>query len=103
MAELVTIEQARLQLKVDPGPRDALIRQYLAAATRMVELETGRTVEPGSAAEFGDADRPVAAQAVMMLVRGWYDRPDGISPNTAASELPFAVSFLLWPLKRLTV
>ncbi|MBY9062305.1 head-tail connector protein [Sphingomonas yunnanensis] len=102
MAELVTIEQARMQLKVDPGPLDSLIRQYLEAATRMVELETGRTVEPGTA-EFGDKDRPVAAQAVMMLVRAWYDRPDGIAPNTAASELPFAVSFLLWPLKRLTV
>ncbi len=100
--DLVTLELARQQLRVDPGPRDALIRDYLAAATRLVELATGRTVEPG-ADEFGEKDTPVAATAVLMLVRAWYDRPDGSFATMTTADLPPAVAVLLWPLKRMAV
>ena len=101
MADLVTANQVRQQLDLDDGVDEALIAGFIAAATRAVELHTGRTVADG-ATTFGD-DAPVAATAVLLLVRTWYDNPDALAPNTAATELPLAVTWLLWPLTRLSV
>lgn len=101
MASLVTIEQVRAQLRVDPGTDDALIDGLVAAAERAVELATDRTIAPGPD-EFG-ADTTIAGMAVLLLVSTWYDNRDAVAPNTAAAELPLAVTWLLRPLRRLTV
>lgn len=101
MASLVTLDQVRSQLRVDAGTEDDLITGLISAAERAVEVQTGRTIAAGND-EFG-ADAPIAAQAVLLLVSTWYDNRDSIAPNTAAAELPLAVTWLLWPLKRLVV
>lgn len=101
MAELITMEQVREQLDIDEGVDVALVTGFVAAATRAVEIHTGRTVADGPTT-FGN-DAPVAAQAVLLLVRTWYDNPEAVAPNAAALELPLAVTWLLWPLKRLSV
>lgn len=101
MADLVTMEQVREQLDLEAGVDATLVTGLVAAATRAVELHTGRTVADGPTT-FGN-DAPVAAQAVLLLVRTWYDNPEAVAPNSAALELPLAVSWLLWPLKRLSV
>lgn len=102
MSELVTIQQVLEQLRVDPDTDNALIHGMLAAATRAVEIHTGRTVAEGADA-FGEQDGKVAAQAILLLVSTWYDNRDSVASNTSAAEMPLAVSWLLWPLKRLTV
>lgn len=99
--ELVTPEQARQQLRVDEGVDEALIDGLVVAATRLVEVCTGRTVADGDDA-FGP-DASIAGQAVLMLVRSWYDNPDPVLIAAAPVELPPAVAVLLWPLKRLKV
>ena len=38
-----------------------------------------------------------------MLVTTWFDNRDSVTTTGVASELPLAVSWLLWPLKRLSV
>lgn len=101
MDELVTLEQVRQQLDLDEGVDAALLAGLVAAATRAVELNTGRTVAEGATA-FGP-DAPVAAMAVLLLVRTWYDNPEAVASNSAAVELPLAVSWLLWPLKRFAI
>lgn len=101
MADLVTIERVRAQLRIDAGTEDTLVEGLVMAAQRAVEVHTGRTVADGDNA-FG-ADAPIAAQAVLLLVSTWYDNRDSVAPNTAAAELPLAVTWLLWPLKRLPV
>lgn len=101
MPSLVTIEQVRSQLRIDAGTDDALVNGLITAAERSVEVHTGRTIADGADA-FGD-DTPIASQAVLLLVSTWYDNRDSIAPNSAVAELPLAVTWLLWPLKRLTV
>lgn len=101
MAALVTMAQVREQLDLDDGVDETLITGFIAAATRAVELHTGRTVAAGDTT-FGD-DAPVAAQAALLLIRTWYDNPEAVSANSNAIELPLAVTWLLWPLKRLSV
>lgn len=101
MADLVTLEQVQQQLDLDEGVDETLILGFIAAAARAIELHTGRTVADG--VNTLGADRPVAATAALLLIRTWYDNPDALAPNTAATELPLAVTWLLWPLKRLTV
>ncbi len=98
MVELVSIEQVREQLDLDEGADVALVTALVDAATRAVEVHTGRTIEDGPAA-FGK-DAPVAAMATLLLIRTWYDNPEAVASNSAAVELPLAVSWLLWPLKR---
>ncbi len=102
MPRLVTIDQVWDQLRVDAGSDDQLIDGMVAAAERAVEIHTGRTIDPG-ANEFGEQDSKVAAQAVLLLVNVWYDNRDGLAGGTVSGELPLAVTWLLWPLKRLTV
>lgn len=102
MATPLTLEQARLQLKLETNEEDQLVVGLLAAATRAVEIHTGRTFAAGVQA-FEPADADVAAQAALMLVTAWYDNREGYSINAASAELPLAVTWLLWPLKRLTI
>lgn len=101
MADLVTMEQVREQLDLDDGADVTLVTGLVAAATRAVEVHTGRTVEDGPVG-LGN-DKPVAAMAALLLIRTWYDNPEAVASNSAAIELPLAVTWLLWPLKRLTV
>jgi uncharacterized phage protein (predicted DNA packaging) len=102
MASLVTLEQVRAHLRVDDTTDAALIEGMVAAAERAVEIATERTIAPGLA-EFGPEDSKIAAQAVLLLVTTWYDNRDGLGSGQATAELPHAVTWLLWPLKRLTV
>ncbi|MEH3121985.1 MAG: head-tail connector protein [Sphingomonas phyllosphaerae] len=100
MADLVTIDQVREHLDLDEGADVTLLTGLIAAASRTIELQTGRTLADGPTT-FGD-DKPVAAMAALLLIRTWYDNPEAVSANSAVVELPLAVSWLLWPLKRLT-
>lgn len=101
MADLVTMDQVRQQLRVDADTDALLIEGMVTAAVRAVELHTGRTVADGADA-FGQEDTKVASQAVLMLVSTWYDNRDTSAP-ASSTELPLAVSWMLWPLKRLSV
>ncbi len=101
MPALVTLEQVRAQLRIDAGTEDSLVEGLVSAAERAVEIHTGRTIATGDV-EFG-ADAPIAAQAVLLLVSTWYDNRESVAPNTAAAEMPLAVTWLLWPLKRMSL
>lgn len=102
MATLLTIERVRQQLKVDDDGEDELIFGLMTAATRAVEVHTGCTFAAGGNA-FAPEDVDVAAQAALMLITTWFDNRDGNTTSSSAGELPLAVTWLLWPIKRLSV
>ena len=95
MADLVTMEQVREQLYIDEGADVTLVTGLVAAATRAVELHTGRTVADGDAT-FGN-DAPVAAMAVLLLVRTWYDNPEAVAFTKAVRAGLLARGFTLKP------
>lgn len=102
MASPLTMTRVRQQLGVVTDDSDELIFGLIAAATRSVEIHTGMTFADGPNV-FTNDDAEVAAQAALMLVTTWFDNRDSIAANGTATELPLAVTWLLWPLKRLSV
>lgn len=102
MGSPLNIERVRQQLRVDGNNEDELVSGLIAAATRAVEVHTGMTFSDGPTA-FATEDVELASTAALMLITNWYDNRDGIAVGAAAVELPHAVTWLLWPLKRLSV
>lgn len=100
MADLVTMEQVRERLRVDAGTDAALIATLVAAAIGAIEQQTGRTIEGGDD-PLNSKERDTAALVALLLVSTWYDNPESVAPNGTSTELPLAVTWLLWPLKRL--
>lgn len=97
----LTIQRVRQHLRIDADGEDALIFGFVAAAQRAVENYTGRTFAEG-AQTFSEEDLEVAGLAALMMISTWYDNRASSAPGTT-SELPLAVTWLLWPLKRLVI
>jgi len=54
--------------------------------------------------EDGDTENPVPQaikQAIMLLVRHWFDNPNAVVVGVTVAKLPFAVEALLWPYRRI--
>ena len=101
MASPLTIDRVLQHLRVEGDDDDELVFGLLASATRAVENYTGRTFAEGDWA-FNSEDADVAALAALLLIGTWYDNRASLAPG-ATSELPLAVTWLLWPLKRFVV
>ena len=71
MAEPVTLEEARLHLRVDHTDEDALIGSLIIAARELAEHETGRVFST----DWPAGDVPASIRQWMLLAIGdMYDR-----------------------------
>lgn len=88
IAEPVTLEEAKLQLRVEFDEDDALISSYITAARQWAEgfLNTALV-----AAEGGEPPevKQTWKQALLLIVANWYQ-------NREAGGVPNAAQQLLW-------
>jgi uncharacterized phage protein (predicted DNA packaging) len=94
MAEPVTVEQLKDQLRLDPsaGDEDGHLGDLIVAARRTVEKMVNRTVS-GPAPTLPAEDMPMASRAIIMLAAHWYDERD------TSADPPKSVAILLTPLR----
>lgn len=95
MTELVALLDIKrnLRLKESATNEDAHLERLLAAAKRMVEFETNRTLA-GEVPTLAGDDLAAANLAILLLVATWYQDRD------AEGSLPRAAMWLLRPLYR---
>lgn len=82
---ILTLDDAKLALRVDHDHEDVLIQGYIDAAEQWINRVTGKTFDPAP------ADVTLAAQ---MLVAHWYDARAAASEK-AMQAVPFGVRALI--------
>ena len=88
IAEPVTLEEAKLQLRVEFDEDDALISSYITAAREWAEGFLNRSLV---APEGEDAPevKQTWKQAMLLIVANWYQ-------NRESGGIPNAAQYLLW-------
>lgn len=86
MADLVTLEDARLQcrLAADERREDQLIAVYVTAAQRVCAAVTGFDLSPTALVPFSDEDAALVKQAMLVMIAHWFEnRDDAATPRSA--------------------
>lgn len=88
IAEPVTLEEAKLQLRVEFNEDDALISSYITAARQWAEgfLNTALVAADG---EEPPEIKQTWKQAILLMVANWYQ-------NRETGKIPDAARQLLW-------
>lgn len=82
---ILTLEDAKLALRIDHAHEDVLIQGYIDAADAWVSRVTGKSFDPAPAD---------VKQAARMLVAHWYDNREAASEK-AMQAVPFGVRALI--------
>lgn len=94
-----------LRLDLDDTSEDDDLAGAIAAASRAIELRTGRVIDPADlpagslATPFASADLAIVKRAALLLVGDWYENRENSSPIRAMAELPTGVTWLIDPLR----
>lgn len=92
MSEIITLEEAKLFLRVDHSEEDALISGFIEAAQEACENHLGQGLD-----ELGNEIPKTIRQAAFFLVGHYYSNRTAVVVGTIANELPLAVKSLLDP------
>ncbi|MET3601423.1 head-tail connector protein [Martelella mangrovi] len=90
---IVSLEQAKLHLRVDFDDDDALIENQLIAAQNHIERLLGFRIEKTFGNE-GEGQDPIPAslqQAVLMLTGHWYANRDAVLIDASPRYVPLGV------------
>lgn len=91
---MLTLDQAKLHLRVDGDHDDAYIEGLVAAASELVRGLIARAPGPGDAAPVVPPVNETQRQAARLLVGHWYANREAATP-VALTEAPLAVRMLL--------
>lgn len=102
---MVTLEQVKFQCRIEHDDEDALLAGYIAAARDHVQMHLDRTIY-ALAVPLDDPDGVIdnasIDQATLLIVAHWYAHREGVS-ETAMSEVPMGVNYLLSPYRKMGV
>lgn len=98
---MVTIEQIRLQCRVDGEEEDELLEQYRFAAAETLKVYTGRNwyeagVDIPAADPRGMHYTAAVNQAMLILIASWYAERESVSQD---SGVPAAFRHLIQPYR----
>lgn len=92
---ILSLAEAKLQLRIDFDDDDDLLAAKLAAAQAFVERLLGFSIETA----FGGGDQePVPEplrEAVLQLVAAWYERREAVAVDAAPAEMPFSLAAIV--------
>ena len=96
MSQFLTLEQVKLNLKVDHDEEDTLIESLISAAFDAFEQETNRKLyEVGSAIPEDVLNGMIVTDSIIqgahMLIGHWYKNRESVGTGT---ELPMATAWL---------
>lgn len=98
---IIGLEEVKTHLRLGSSDtEDEYLSAMIAAAFRAIENTTGRDIL-GDSATLDARDLKVVGQASLMLIGHWYANREAVGDR--GSEMPFAVRFLLDPLRRFVV
>ena len=95
--EPVTLQQVKMHLRLGSmSAEDGYLMILITAARRAIENMMDQRVEA-----LADEDKDVVAQASLLLIGQWYANRETVGVNV--SEIPFAVQWLINPLRVMSV
>jgi hypothetical protein len=95
--EPVTLQQVKMHLRLgSASAEDSYLMILITAARRAIENMMDQRVEA-----LADEDKDVVAQASLLLIGHWYANREAVGVNV--SEIPFAVQWLINPLRVMSV
>ena len=100
---MVTLEQVKYQCRIEHDDEDELLAGYMAAARDHIQMHLDRTIYELAVPDDdpdGVIDNASLDQATLMLIGHWYAHRESVS-ETATTEVPMGVDFLLTPYRRL--
>lgn len=98
MADLITLEQAKLHLRIDTDAEDNDLNLKIAAASQAIAQYLKWTVQPTPVPEL-------VSQACLMLVGYMYRERDGSNESAVPSQygygyLPLGVTAILYSFRK---
>jgi len=105
--ELVTLEQAKLHLRVDEdyGDADLTLKIQGGSAAILSYIQGSRDKIVDAQGELLDGEELRRVQTAMLVLLGYLDRNRGgeEEEKLQQGELPFAVTMLIYDLRRPTI
>lgn len=92
MSQVITIDQAKLFLRVDHSEEDELIEGFINSALEACENHIGKPLS-----ELGNEVPQTIRQAAFFLIGHYYSNRSAVIVGTSTNELPMAVESLLNP------
>ena len=91
---MLTLEQAKMHLRVDGSDEDSYIEGLVAVASEYVQgMVTPAAVE--GEVPVVPAVNETQRHAARLLVGHWYENREAVAQGTTVPEVPFAVEMLL--------
>lgn len=92
MSRAITVDEAKLFLRVDHSEEDSLIEGFIDSAFEACENHIGKSL-----AELGREVPQTVRQAAFFLIGHYYSNRSAVVVGASAVELPVAVESLLNP------
>ena len=107
MIELVTLEEAKLHLRIDDdyGDSDLTLKIQGGSAAILSYIQGSRSLVVDDSGKLIDGEALTRAQTALLVLLGYLDRNRGgeEEEKLKQGELPFSVSMLIYDLRKPTI
>ncbi|ENY6970505.1 head-tail connector protein [Escherichia coli] len=106
MIELVTLEEAKLHLRIDDdyGDSDLTLKIQGGSAAILSYIQGSRALVVDDSGKLIDGEPLTRVQTALLVLLGYLDRNrGGEEEKLKQGELPFSVSMLIYDLRKPTI
>ncbi|MFL7376512.1 phage gp6-like head-tail connector protein [Escherichia coli] len=106
MIELVTLEEAKLHLRIDDdyGDSDLTLKIQGGSAAILSYIQGSRALVVDNSGKLIDGEPLTRVQTALLVLLGYLDRNrGGEEEKLKQGELPFSVSMLIYDLRKPTI
>ncbi|MDE9611328.1 head-tail connector protein [Citrobacter portucalensis] len=107
MIELVTLEEAKLHLRIDDdyGDSDLTLKIQGGSAAILSYIQGSRSLVVDDSGKLIDGEALTRVQTALLVLLGYLDRNRGgeEEEKLKQGELPFSVSMLIYDLRKPTI
>ena len=106
MIELVTLEEAKLHLRIDDdyGDSDLTLKIQGGSAAILSYIQGSRALVVDQSGKLIDGEPLTRVQTALLVLLGYLDRNrGGEEEKLKQGELPFSVSMLIYDLRKPTI
>ncbi|ECD1676309.1 phage gp6-like head-tail connector protein [Salmonella enterica subsp. enterica serovar Herston] len=106
MIELVTLEEAKLHLRIDDdyGDSDLTLKIQGGSAAILSYIQGSRALVVDESGKLIDGEPLTRVQTALLVLLGYLDRNrGGEEEKLKQGELPFSVSMLIYDLRKPTI
>ena len=107
MIELVTLEEAKMHLRIDDdyGDSDLTLKIQGGSAAILSYIQGSRSLVVDDSGKFIDGEPLTRVQTALLVLLGYLDRNRGgeEEEKLKQGELPFSVSMLIYDLRKPTI